>query len=163
MDKNEIRVTDASGGQKGDKLAQSHSIPTEVLLELFEHYGQGNRKYPDTGNTPNYAKGYKWSLSYNSAIRHLLQFWGGEDNDPETGSKHVIAAAWHCLCLAYFMIAHRDKDNRWENPGSRSTSYLEELDREQNEITGMRLRPLTTDEEVDRAVTKPDLELGFLI
>lgn len=112
----EKRVVDPdTGGMKGQKLAQAHAMPASVLLELAEHYGKGIAKYPDAeGGVPNYTRGYAWSLSYDAAMRHLLQFWEGEDVDPETGTKHVIAAAWHCLALALFMDTHREKDDRWE-------------------------------------------------
>jgi hypothetical protein len=114
MNTTEERITSETGGQKCSKLAQAADIPPSVLLELMEHYGKGRVKYPGDSAGPNYSKGYPWSLSYNAALRHLLQFWGGENLDQETGSKHVIAAAWHCLCLALFMNKHPDKDDRWE-------------------------------------------------
>lgn len=123
MNKNETRIKDATGGEKCTKLAQMADIPASVLLELMEHYGKGREKYPGNAEGPNYSKGYAWSLSYNACMRHLLQFWGGEDIDQETGSKHVIAAAWHCLCLALFMDRHPEKDDRWE----REKSGLETL------------------------------------
>lgn len=114
MNKQEIRVTDpTTGGQKGSKLAQVSAIPADVLLELAEHYGKGRSKYPDTDGIPNYAKGFAWSLSFDAAMRHLLQFWSGEDRDDETGSKHAIAAAWHCINLALLMETHPEKDDRW--------------------------------------------------
>lgn len=109
-------INPKTGGAKGDKLAIFHSIPPSVLLELAEHYGKGARKYPDAQLGPNYALGYDWSLSYNATLRHLMQFWNGEDFDEETGSKHVIAAAWHCLTLALYMDKRRALDNRWANP-----------------------------------------------
>lgn len=60
-------------------------------------------------------KGYEWSLSYAALMRHLTQFWGGEDRDQETGAKHVISVAWHALALAQFMEQHPDFDNRPRN------------------------------------------------
>jgi hypothetical protein len=126
MNKNETKIKAESGGEKCSKLAQMADIPASVMLELMEHYGKGREKYPGDENGPNYAKGYPWSLSYNAAMRHLLQFWGGEDCDPDTGSKHVIAAAWHCICLALFMEQHPDKDDRWEFEKSElSKAYVE--------------------------------------
>ena len=115
VDTTEIRTTnETTGGQKGSKLQRFGSIPASVLLELAEHYGKGVRKYPNTGKGPNYTRGYEWHLSYEAAMRHLTQFWAGEDEDPETGSKHVIAAAWHCITLALFMETHPELDDRWE-------------------------------------------------
>lgn len=111
MSKNdsEVRMTDPdTGAQKGQKLASFSLIPTGPLWELAEHFGKGAKKYA----ARNYERGYAWSLSYDAAQRHLNQFWAGEDIDPETGSKHLIAAAWHCFALALFSQTHPEKDDR---------------------------------------------------
>lgn len=109
----EERVTSATGGEKGRKDARLSLVPMAALTELAEHYGRGEAKYP-TGEdgVPNFRKGYDWSLSFDAAMRHLVAFWKGEDIDPENGSKHVIAAAWHCLTLATYMDEHREYDDR---------------------------------------------------
>lgn len=104
----ERRTVSATGGEKGDKLARFDLIPVEPLWLLAEHYGKGARKYADN----NWRRGYPWHLNYAAAMRHLASFWGGEDLDPETGSPHVIAAAWHCLALAQFMLDQREYDDR---------------------------------------------------
>jgi hypothetical protein len=129
MSKDEIRIKSDTGGEKCSKLAQMADIPPSVLLELMEHYGKGREKYPGDAKGPNYTKGYPWSLSFNAAMRHLLQFWAGEDLDEETGSKHVIAAAWHCLGLALFMDIRKNQDDRWEKPIKREllNGDLEEM------------------------------------
>lgn len=97
-----------TGGEKGAKLARFDLIPTGPLWQLAECYGRGATKYEPR----NYERGYLWSLSYAAAQRHLNQFWAGEDIDPETGTSHVIAAAWHCFALALFMVTHPEKDDR---------------------------------------------------
>lgn len=105
----EVRVTDpTTGGQKGDKLCRMDLIPAGPLWELGVHYGVGARKYDDN----QWMNGYKWHLSFAAALRHMWQFWRGEDIDSETGSKHVIAAAWHCMTLAWFMDHRRSHDDR---------------------------------------------------
>ena len=106
----EVRVRSHTGGEKCSKPCQLDQFPPEVLREIGEHYGKALNKY----EAHNFRRGYKWSLSYNALMRHLLAFWAGEDIDPETGSKHVTAAAWHCVCLAIFMDEHRDFDDRYK-------------------------------------------------
>lgn len=93
-------VTSSTGGKKGTKLARYDLIPVEALNALATHYGIGESKYP-TGDSgiPNFRLGYDVSLSYAAMQRHANQFWGGEDIDPETGSPHIIAAAWHALFI----------------------------------------------------------------
>jgi len=108
----EVRVESKTGGMKGSKLARFDLMPGKAIWELAEHYGKGERKYPGDENGPNYKKGYPWHLSFSAAMRHLWEFWLGEERDAETGSKHVIAAAWHCLALAYFMDNHPAYDDR---------------------------------------------------
>jgi hypothetical protein len=109
----EVRITGDSGGAKGSKQARFDQVPTRALYELAEHTGKGTTKYPDKDGVPNFRFGYKWGLSYAAAMRHMVQFWDGEDYDEETGSKHVIAAAWHMIALATFMDEHADKDDRY--------------------------------------------------
>ena len=105
----EVRVTDpTTGGQKGSKGARFSLFASGPLWELAEHFGVGAKKYADR----NWEKGYDWHLSFDAVQRHLWQFWNGEDRDPETGSKHVIAAMWHCMALAWFMDHRREKDDR---------------------------------------------------
>lgn len=105
----EVRHTDTTtGAQKGEKLARFDLIPIRPLWLLAEHFGKGARKYLPR----NYERGYDWSLSYAAAQRHLNAFWGGDDIDPETGSPHLIAAAWHCLALVEFSFTHPEKDDR---------------------------------------------------
>ena len=106
----EVRITnEATGGQKGQKRARMDLIPPIPEWLLGEHYGAGAEKY---GEARNWEKGTAWSLNYAAARRHLLQFWAGEDIDAETGSLHVIAAAWHLFALAEFYTTHPELDDR---------------------------------------------------
>lgn len=96
----EVRVTSTTGGQKGDKTEQYDQFPPDALAALAEHYGVGAQKY----DKHNFRKGYPWSLSFNALQRHAWAMWRGEDHDPETGSLHLIAVAWHALALAQQQI-----------------------------------------------------------
>src|SRR5437867_12565425 len=97
----EIIATDAiTGGQKGTKLARFSLIPSEFLWALAEHYGVGARKYEDR----NWEKGYKWSQSLDALQRHLHQWILGEKLDPETGSHHLIAVAWHACAIFIYEL-----------------------------------------------------------
>ena len=116
MNRDETMNVDATtGGAKAGKLAQPHLAPHDALLEYFEHLGKGELKYPsDANGVPNYSKGFKYSLSYNAMQRHALLWWGGEEFDPETGTHHLIAVAWHALALRHFTINGKGTDDRWE-------------------------------------------------
>lgn len=107
-DPGEVRVKSSTGAEKGSKIERYDLIPAEPLRLLAQHYGRGAAKYEDR----NWEAGYDWSLSFAALMRHAWAFWGGEDIDPETGTPHIIAAAWHCFALAEYMNTHRDFDNR---------------------------------------------------
>ena len=123
LDGTEVRVTSEAGGQKGAKLARYDLMPVDALRELAEHYGKGEKKYPTEAGIPNFRKGYDISLSYAALQRHANQFWGGEDIDTETGSNHMIAAAWHAL---YIVQAMHDYGDRFDDRLTTSRRKLEE-------------------------------------
>lgn len=105
----ETRVTNAeTGGEKGSKLARFSLLPWDVLYELAEHFGKGARKY----ESRNWEKGYDWDLTIDALGRHLALWVSGQDTDPETGSSHLIAVAWHALALRWFQLHDKGKDFR---------------------------------------------------
>lgn len=104
----EVRSVSSTGAEKGVKASRFSLIPPGPLKELAEHYGVGAEKYDEH----NWAKGYEWSKSIDSLTRHLNAFQSGEDRDPETGSKHMTAVAWHAFTLVAFMDIHPEFDDR---------------------------------------------------
>ena len=110
MKREETRVIDeTTGGQKGAKLAELGSIDPNGLIEVAEVAGFGSQKYEPF----NYTKGYRWSLSYNALLRHVLLWLAGEDHDPESGKHHLAHAAWHCFTLMTFQRFGRGTDDRF--------------------------------------------------
>lgn len=105
----EVRTTSTTGGQKGVKLARFDLIPTGPLFALAEHYGKGAAKYADH----NWRKGYEWGKSYQALQRHATAFWGGETHDPETGSHHMAAVAFHAFALLEYAESHPEFDDRY--------------------------------------------------
>lgn len=104
----EVRMVSSTGAEKGSKIERYDLIPAEPLRLLAQHFGRGATKYADR----NWEAGYDWSLSFAALQRHAWAFWGGEDIDPETGTPHIVAAAWHCFALAEYMNSHPEFDNR---------------------------------------------------
>ncbi len=116
MTEEETRVTNQlTGGEKGSKLPQLFWAPPDALLELAKVYGYGAEKYAPN----NFRKGYNWSLSYNSLLRHVLASEAGEDIDPESGLLHLAQACWHALTLIQFYFDKEsgaqpeELDDRW--------------------------------------------------
>lgn len=105
----EKRIINAkTGGEKGQKLARYDLVPGDALWALAEHFGRGAEKYADR----NWEKGTAWSLNFAAAQRHMWEWWGGENIDDETGSSHLIAAAWHMFALFHFMNTRPELDDR---------------------------------------------------
>lgn len=53
----------------------------------------------------NWEKGIKFSRVFAATMRHLIAFWRGEDNDPETGLCHLDQA----ICELMFMSAYHKR------------------------------------------------------
>ena len=96
----EERITSDTGGQKGKKAEQFHTMPYEALAELARVYSFGMGKYAQY----NFRNGYEWSLSFDALMRHAFAFWSGETDDEESGLNHMAHAAWHCINLVLFSI-----------------------------------------------------------
>jgi hypothetical protein len=113
MSPDEVRITDpVTGGQKGTKPCQIGAVDVRSLIEVGKVAGFGAGKY----ERYNFLLGYKWSLSYDALQRHLMAFWGGEANDPESGLPHLAHAAWHCLALLSFSLRGLGTDDRYAQP-----------------------------------------------
>lgn len=105
----ETRITNSvTGGEKGQKRARFDLVPVGPLTQVAEHYGIGAEKYDDR----NWERGYDWSLSYAAALRHLTQFWSGEDDDVENGSPHLAAVIFHCMSMMEWRRTHPELDDR---------------------------------------------------
>ena len=105
----ETRIVDPeTGGEKGQKDVQLHAIPFESLQELGRVYAFGATKYADY----NFRKGYRWSLSFDAAQRHLWAWWSGEEDDGESGLNHLAHAAWHCITLLLYSMKGLGNDDR---------------------------------------------------
>jgi len=124
----EVRVTSATGGQKGQKNIRLGGADPIAMLELGRVYGMGETKY----DRFNYLKGYPWSLSIDALKRHLLAYESGEDYDecPQhpgrydddhaydpsvcegSGLLHTAHVAWHGLTLTSFLMRGVGTDDR---------------------------------------------------
>lgn len=74
---------------------------TTVWQGLSEHFGI-LRPQNATGER-NWERGMAWSRPFGALMRHMWAWWGGEDNDPETGYSHLS----HALCCVVFLSVYR--------------------------------------------------------
>lgn len=94
----ETIATSETGGQKGRKAECYSLIPALALHYVARVYGYGAKKYAPN----NWAKGYKWSWSFDAMMRHIEAFRMGEYLDPESGEPHLAHAAFHVFTLMMF-------------------------------------------------------------
>ena len=90
-----------------------HLIPPEAMMALAKVYRYGAKKYTDPRN---WEKGMNWSRLYSSAMRHMLKFWNGEDDDPESGLPHTWHAFWNVCALVWYREHHANLDDRPARP-----------------------------------------------
>ncbi|KKN16024.1 hypothetical protein LCGC14_0979860 [marine sediment metagenome] len=93
----------------GIKKAPLHCIPCGPLYELGLAMMEGGRKY----GTHNYrAVGTRASVYYDAAMRHLTNWWEGEDIDSDSGLHPLIKVAACCVVMRDSMLMGNDVDDR---------------------------------------------------
>ena len=100
-------------------------IPPELLLEWGKVFSYGEKKY----FRDNWKRGNQWHEFYGSALRHILDFWLGQDYDDCDDSEgcagagaefctthsrqhHIAQAIWNLGALRYFQLRHLGEDDR---------------------------------------------------
>lgn len=78
-------------------------IPWDAVLGAAQVFGFGATKY-----APYNWRGLSKSRLFAAAFRHLIAYWTGEDNDPETGMPHT----WHALCCVMMLASRHTRDDR---------------------------------------------------
>lgn len=107
-------TTDKPEGVKHDEgKARMDLVPPEAIAAMAHVLTFGADKYGER----NWELGMRWSRPYAALLRHLLAWWGGEDEDPETGMSHM----WHVMCCAAFLTAFEARDEGLDDrPGKRT-------------------------------------------
>lgn len=101
-DKPEVygRVLD-EGIKFDDNKPRIDLFPPEALTGISTILGIGAKKYGER----NWEQGMDWGRIYAANMRHLLAWWGGQENDDGpggTGKPHL----WHAGCNTAFLIAY---------------------------------------------------------
>jgi hypothetical protein len=84
-------------------------IPGLPLIEIAKVLAFGAKKY----DRHNWRGGMKWSRLLDAAMRHLMAFNEGEDNDPETGYSHLAHAGCCILFLLQYVLVGSGEDDRY--------------------------------------------------
>lgn len=100
----------------GDKLPLIQ-LPWRAIADVSRVQQFGHRKYRDFNN---YRAGMAVSRNLSCAVRHIVKFWLGETNDPESGCHHLAHAACRLLFILENIAEHKEgrapgyKDDRRE-------------------------------------------------
>lgn len=88
----------------GDKPRYDLLAP-EALEEIAKVLTYGAKKY----EARNWEKGISYGRVFSACMRHLWAWWGGEDDDPETGISHLA----HAGCSIIFLLTYvkRNQNN----------------------------------------------------
>lgn len=97
-DGNAIGVRDMHEGKGRFDL-----LPWPAVWEVAKHCENGAKKYGEH----NVDKGIPIHSLIDSAIRHLVKFWLGWDDEP-----HLTAACWNCLWALNMMLVKPEMDDR---------------------------------------------------
>ena len=92
-----------------DKEHPMDLIHPALLTETAAVLRYGAAKY----QAHNHYKGMAWSRPFGALMRHMWAWWGGEDNDPETGLSHLAHAACNLMFLMEYRADQRGTDDRW--------------------------------------------------
>lgn len=85
------------------------TVPANVLAELAVAMLEGALKY----RRHNYRiAGVRASVYYDAAMRHLMAWWEGEDEDPDSNLSHVTKAIASLVVLRDAMLCHQLNDDR---------------------------------------------------
>lgn len=85
--------TKADGGKNRLDL-----LPFDALIEEARVMTLGAQKY----EARNWEKGMAWSRLFGAALRHMFDWFLGQDKDPESG-LHPLA---HAACDIHFLLAY---------------------------------------------------------
>lgn len=105
-----------SEGTKHDQEKVRYDLLSPLfLLGVSEVLTFGAEKYAEY----NWAKGINYNRLVRAAIGHILDFWKGEDLDPESGLPHL----WHAGCCLMFLTHYTQVPERYEEYDNRPQIY----------------------------------------
>lgn len=129
----------------GVKKVSMSCVPATVLAEVAIGMHEGALKY----GRHNYRSiGVKASVYYDATLRHLFDWWEGQDIDPSSGMNHITKAITSLVVLRDAMIAGHLSDDR---PPRSPEKWMEELNKKAGELVDKFPNPVKpyTDKPID--------------
>jgi hypothetical protein len=112
-----------SEGKKNDSgKAPIHFLTREFIEGVAQAQAFGAKKYGDY----NFCNGLAYTRLLDAAMRHLIAFTWGEDNDNESGESHLSHAAANINMLMYTIKNHPELDDRYKEPNQNLTIFTTE-------------------------------------
>lgn len=105
-EKKDTNLKDAVGIKKWRVFS---TIPATVEAEVGVAMLEGSRKY---GRHNYRVAGVRGSVYYDAARGHMMQWWEGEDIDPDSGLSHITKAIASLVVLRDAMIQDQLVDDR---------------------------------------------------
>lgn len=107
----------------GEKL-QFSLISVIALADLAHDLAYGKIKY----SARNWEKGLDMERLWNGALRHMLLWIIGEDNDIESGVNHITMGIFNLQSLRHMMVTHPELDFRRDIPNlDKIRAYIQEM------------------------------------
>lgn len=94
-----------TGAQRDDRTGKSRMslVPHTALESVMQRYLQGAETY----GCNNWRLGMKHSVLYDSAMRHLMADFQGDDSE-----DHLGAVLWNVMCMIQTRQEHPELDDR---------------------------------------------------
>lgn len=112
----------------GTKKVPFSTVSAPVIAEIGLAMLEGSRKY---GRHNYRAIGVRGSVYYDACLRHLTQWWEGEDIDPDSGLSHITKALACLVVLRDAMILDKCVDDR---PPKTKQGWVADLNKRAAEI-----------------------------
>lgn len=113
----------------GVKKSPLSVVPTQVIHEIGLGMLEGALKY---GRHNYRVAGVRSSVYYDAAMRHLNQWWEGEDVDGPSGLSHVTKAMTTLAVLRDAMLQDKLTDDR--PPPALNREWLEDYNKKAGEL-----------------------------
>jgi hypothetical protein len=112
----------------GIKKVPFSTVSAPVIAEIGLAMLEGSRKY---GRHNYRAIGVRASVYYDACLRHLTQWWEGEDTDPDSGLSHITKALACLAVLRDAMFIDKVVDDR---PPKTKQGWVQEMNKRAEEI-----------------------------
>jgi hypothetical protein len=93
----------------GTRKAPMSTVPANVLKEVGVGMMEGSRKY---GRHNYRVAGIRASVYYDATQRHMMDWWEGEDLDPDSGLSHITKGICSLIVLRDAMLNDKMTDDR---------------------------------------------------